>query len=1469
MAPSRRRGGGKASSTAAAAAAAAKKQWKIGDLVLAKVKGFPAWPATVSEPEKWGYSTDWKKVLVYFFGTKQIAFCNPADVEAFTEEKKRTLLGKRQGKGSDFVRAVEEIIDCFEKSKKQEGGDEVNSGDEGTVSNTGAGGDSIDKSSERSQRKSPGVMHNGSLCTSVDRNASHDPVEVPVSAIELTDCQSEEPAADTMVPDHPKEKKLSASNFSRKRSRDKPLQNHVVQKRVVRKSRSSVKVDSSNFETLIMAVDDVSKNDDDDDYEVPNVKRNRRIRKTLDDAVWHDTVSPICLATCVSNGSSGDNTSEIVATNSDTVSLNEGSTLESTCKSEIPDPAEDYIDADVQVCAALHVQAKALVIKKKRKLNRKRIPYSAPRIAASPDKESGLNVKGNNTVSMSPNATEKVTESYWKADGDEHLPLVKRARVRMGKMPTEEKETHGLRCTDDKSTKEASVNNSVSVFSGCVNSSLNGRTSLEMKGVGNGSSSTTSSNQCTANEPLAWKPKKFQFRGCSVDGEAALPPSKRLHRALEAMSANVAENVQEGNIENQEPSVTISSNGCSSYQEKDSSQAAMNKEAENSETGNVSEAGDEDRNMSGRSEMIGGLTSLSCEMPTKASSEGKSCEMPAKASSEEKSCERKGMSSEALSSKIIVDLDDSSFDTRSSETEVPIEPSQPSSVYGEKHEKLELAPGVIDPCKLSPMDQDDSSGPSNQCIVDRPKRGNLPPLTDKPDGENGISKTEVWSSKPAPEAKDNPRVSPASSRKLLLSGGSSCVDTKYSESPSDENTEVADMCEVVREVREELVVADVDAPSETTMRGLIAAAQAKRQLPHATSLSDDSLDDIAVSDTTVSASTNHRIGYLEKATPHISSTLDNHNNHLLQKGSESPEVPPHCKKPSHVFEMDKEGKMEPVVSNGQSLNKWNASETSLARKSFEGFLGTLSRTKDSIGKATRLAIDCVKCGIVGEVVEILARSLENESSLPRRVDLFFLVDSITQCSRGQKGICLAGDIGDAFLSAIQAALPRLLASAAPPGTGSVARENRRQCLKVLKLWLERKTLPESVIRHHMQELDSADAPFIGSSSRRPSRTERSLDDPVREMEGMLVDEYGSNANFQLAGILMPLMLEAEEEGSDSDEKSFEAVTPEYEQPEFLGEREATPTSIPTVKHHHILEDVDGELEMEDVAPSCIGHMDSVHISQGQYEQRPQLPFAPPLPEDRPPSPPPLCFPPPPPLPSVHSFADNADPNYYANTCSLQNGLQLPTPHQPGTGNANSLPSDTVHTHYYGYKDFVPPMQRPGLSSSSDPSCSFPGPPHTSIQTGNNAQQIDGVAALHNKNYHLQPPPPMLSNQFSYVQADQRAHSWTEASSSSFTKRFQFGHDMHRDSMYDSSQERMQHEIDERCRLPPPPIHLGPVHSDNTDSSYATASYYGPPDAIPNREWSYPPRSLNYRHSTPQRRPEISGANGASNYWRPR
>ena len=89
-----------------------------------------------------------------------------------------------------------------------------------------------------------------------------------------------------------------------------------------------------------------------------------------------------------------------------------------------------------------------------------------------------------------------------------------------------------------------------------------------------------------------------------------------------------------------------------------------------------------------------------------------------------------------------------------------------------------------------------------------------------------------------------------------------------------------------------------------------------------------------------------------------------------------------------------------------------------------------------------------------------------KENLYKRVDLFFLIDSITQCSCNQKGnfvfvfafvfvyACVlifstvgnsAGGTGDVFPSVIQAVLPRLLYAAAPPGNS--AWENRRQCLK--------------------------------------------------------------------------------------------------------------------------------------------------------------------------------------------------------------------------------------------------------------------------------------------------------------------------------------------------------------------------------------------------------------------------------------
>lgn len=80
-------------------------------------------------------------------------------------------------------------------------------------------------------------------------------------------------------------------------------------------------------------------------------------------------------------------------------------------------------------------------------------------------------------------------------------------------------------------------------------------------------------------------------------------------------------------------------------------------------------------------------------------------------------------------------------------------------------------------------------------------------------------------------------------------------------------------------------------------------------------------------------------------------------------------------------------------------------------------------------------------------------------------------------------------------------------------------------LQVLRLWLERKILPESVLRRYMDDIGvSNDDITVSFSFRRPSRAERAVDDPIREMEGMLVDEYGRSEFTCLSAIFWQILV---------------------------------------------------------------------------------------------------------------------------------------------------------------------------------------------------------------------------------------------------------------------------------------------------------------------------------------------------------
>lgn len=134
MAPGRKRG---------AKGVKSMSELSLGDLVLAKVKGFPAWPAKISKPEDWDRAPDPKKYFVQFFGTEEIAFVAPADITAFTIDVKNKVSARCQGKTvKDFAKAVKQICEEFEELQQK---DSTASGDEAYKTASGCGIASVER----------------------------------------------------------------------------------------------------------------------------------------------------------------------------------------------------------------------------------------------------------------------------------------------------------------------------------------------------------------------------------------------------------------------------------------------------------------------------------------------------------------------------------------------------------------------------------------------------------------------------------------------------------------------------------------------------------------------------------------------------------------------------------------------------------------------------------------------------------------------------------------------------------------------------------------------------------------------------------------------------------------------------------------------------------------------------------------------------------------------------------------------------------------------------------------------------------------------------------------------------------------------------------------------------------------------------------------------------------------------------
>ncbi|XP_057780454.1 protein HUA2-LIKE 3-like [Salvia miltiorrhiza] len=1376
MAPSRRKGASKA------AAAAARRKWEVGDLVLAKVKGFPAWPATVSEPQKWGYPTDLKKVLVHFFGTQQIAFCNHADVEEFTEEKKVSLLGKRHGKGSDFARALREIVDCFEKLKKQDLVSD-NLTEETVTTNENNSDESLTRSvNDEAAVTTVKELFGGST------NDLNSLTEAAVAAAAEDALHDEEMRLEEA---HSNSGFTEIHVYSTRSKTDASHSRSIGKQRRLsaRKLRSFSRVDVGRLQKLTLPPTDNHRSSRrlGANAQDRSLRRSRRIIKSSDDYEGNNANSP----PFPSNGSVEENDSEIMTADSDSDSLNDGSSVDSGCKPVEEEPFTERSEGATELSDRLDFQTNANIIKKKRKPNRKR--HRSDMVAKLDEVVSETEIL--KTDCLSPSNNEKVAEKCLKEDGDEHLPLSKRARVRLGKSSPVGDEDSKLAHEAVKTLKvpETSIQSD-----GVLNIKVHVPPDTEAIPIKEDSDISPISHDSADRKPQYWETRKNL-----VDGEAALPPSKRLHRALEAMSANEAELSQR--TSSCSPKVDTPNEGCSSVKcfELSTEEKAVGELGLGS-VGDLSTGAP-------LSSASGSCPGLNVEVQE---NNGKTVEVVLDC------CKSSGVGSSNL---------ESCKDSFRHAEGVECSNECPDSVH--QH----LNPDLQNTLSLSHLDC------SRPCSISSPYGCKTEPL--------GFKETDK---------RTDAKISPMDSDSLLVE---EITDVSL-DIEKCKHIDSADCGDELQKTTSLSLSENQDSQRSGFIREARLSCADSNVVPSVSPLkvlSSSHLEDGVVSVAQSSTHVTDRTESVTKSSPPSSSLcyISSSDSYVEKRGS--------C---GNAQLHPEKAKLGVKSSNKVEL-----------LSSLEAVIRSLTRTKESIGRATRIAIDCAKLGFASKVVELLAHNLESESSPHKKVDLFFLVDSIAQCSGSMKG-----DAG-VYPSAIQAVLSRLLLAAAPSGTGYC--DNHRQCLKVLRVWLERKILPETLVRHHIRELDALYRSHVSGGSRRSCRFERPFDDPIREMEGMLVDEYGSNSSIQLPGFRMPPMLRDSDGGSDSDGENFEAVTPEHNMENVHVDGESTVTAA-VEKRSHILEDVDGELEMEDVAPSCDAEVTSTsNIADSHYG----APFAaqqhedahlistrfagsappPPLPPPHSPLPPPP--PPPPPAPPAHPLPRSGFPPALLDSVPKfsHSNSQEPNARRSPSPRIKPRTLDMVHHRHYDNRDSEAQLPRQMPYCSNNRPCNDQPTPHFSGRSSNGFHPADGAFS---KGFHLPPPHPAPSDHFSYVQ-EPRVQSRRDIPPPSHPNRFPSrsaeNGNFYRDrDRYKSGQ---RDNIGEHWR-PRLPSVSGPYHCDGSRMAHAPMPYSGPvrETEFSNNRWNYPPRSMNHRQLNPYGPPSdgpIPVANKGPNFWKPR
>ncbi|XP_052204558.1 ENHANCER OF AG-4 protein 2 isoform X2 [Diospyros lotus] len=1217
MAPGRKRGvkGPKANT-----------ELSLGDLVLAKVKGFPAWPAKISRPEDWDRAPDPKKYFVQFFGTAEIAFVAPADIEAFTSEAKNKLSARCRGKTVKyFAQAVKEICEAFEEMQRKSSRGLRNDADGSSLGIDAPSVGRVEDSAEVDVKD--GMARTGTNGeTEIRGLGDHGPgLERCSQNQSRMDCQD------------------SKSNIQIK-SEDRSSPVTPVKKNKLRDNGAHIskEIGSASSPCISSHVEGEIGGD--------STKGNIII---AEDSV---VVAPIeGLGTCQNDHVcnielDGKKDSSLPSLMSVPPKQSDGGKKgltngqkEKGSKRKAEDAHELHKDSRSAASAKLNLDTSSDNVdpcktteNAKDGTQRKNAPGSSVK-NSSPDLKPALEI----VCGLKAKKLAKGRKQLEVADDRQEDAEGSPEEQAKGKLTGTKKATQIGCAKDDSITNEVSHPAKTNKRAGSGEALQKNRKNISRSAKvldrkADNTELKRSTPRLKTENHSASTVQAISLSSRIPSDEDALPPTKRQRRVFETMSGSAFTTSDD---KTEKSSAALKNDTVSS--------GKLKSPASHSHTRRRAvRLFDEDDEEEPRTPVHGGSVrkilapvcvpdhmnnanvqteSFSVVQPSVGDSHGAG-----------------GLSKESLPSSELLN-ESSSPNTEQLVEKRPKKPIAPN---------ISISPRQLELERVSSKESRQNLISPGKSPLSGPAKANRSLL--KVSGAGIQKKTQTGSGKALDSISDSLNYSrnqvTTERNKPIYSGerskGASKSVVKINDLLVTGNTAKHDAFtdgrfEAGRDDKTSSLIDSKIPDSAMSMKHLIAAAQAKRRQAQSQNFSHGNASSLLAPPTDMPRrSPSPALAtqpFLSGSSTVLQPDAQEHYPPNTSKVSPShgPQFPSGNQPVSDEFE-------ETRVSSGNRPPRGSLSggtEAAVARDAFEGMIETLSRTRESIGRATRLAIDCAKYGIANEVVELLIRKLESEPNFQRKVDLFFLVDSITQCSHSHKGIA-----GASYIPTVQAALPRLLGAAAPPG--AAARENRRQCLKVLRLWLERKILPESLLRRYMDGIGvSNDDASAGFFLRRPTRVERSVDDPIREMEGMLVDEYGSNATFQLPGFLSASVFE--EDGEEDLPVSL-LKEPGGRSPVEVVPASGEPDTVTSSDRRHcILEDVDGELEMEDVSGHTrderplfsngpIEFTLQQYGSQGVLEALSDSPDnfsplegSPPLPRTSPPQTPPLPSSPPP------------------------------------------------------------------------------------------------------------------------------------------------------------------------------------------------------------------------------------------------